>query len=724
MDLVLFERALAGPKHERRVWQVVLLAVVAYLALGGAAFVMVGSVYDARFQRDAARAIVTETDVGRREAWNLNDERSWMNIESAMVDSHLIHVFTLWEGGSGGPAIPGLPAWPKAGEVYASPALLDLSGGRDVIEGYGRLVGEVDPGALTDPSDLVLYTGVRADVFHRPGNWDPIESIGLPPGLDGDDGYISGALYQSSRTIFQLSLTVFWLAPALLLTGVALRLGGDERDRAILVLRSLGARRVVIARSLSRLLLPPVGGGVAVATVVLLMASVANWPVPGAGYQMAGSDLRPSLVLALCVIVGIGIAVVMIGIGLHRPGRDEVRDATPGVIEPKVTSWPVWVALVCLVVSNWGTVAFYGTNPQAELMVRLVAAAGLILVLAPMCAPLLRLAASLIQRLAVEFSNASLLVAGRELGAFTRAAARMTAVVGMLFVIGFQTQVMLASGNAVSREAAVAFERNSYRVLQSDNLAGEDLGWVPRFEADHDPSYGVLAVYDDGETIRIAGTCDNLHATFSVCPQETSVVGDLGIKRPELVLYGVGSTAEVSTYRPPGSPARLLYVAHDDLPLKQSTVRKDLSRFTSPLPVVNSVGQSWYAGAATGARQAVWLNPAIALAVLFAVLVGVGSLLIEQLRSRDRLAPFLPLCGRRDHYMLALGSAGAPTFVASVLGLVIGYGMVYAATKGPGATASISPASLAVFAGIAVLATLVSTALTVRILGGADEVRT
>src|SRR5690606_5421412 len=145
------------------------------------------------------------------------------------LDHWYVDVISVGVLDSSAPPPPGLSRWPEPGQVFASDTLLAREGAQDFLSRYGDVVGTVDVAGLADPGERLAYVG--AD----PALMDPersflIGGFGREAGSrPGDMGYLGSALYQQSRTGFWFGLSLFGVAPALIMTVVVARLGGERR---------------------------------------------------------------------------------------------------------------------------------------------------------------------------------------------------------------------------------------------------------------------------------------------------------------------------------------------------------------------------------------------------------------------------------------------------------------------------------------------------------------
>lgn len=704
----LTTRAVLGNVREYRIWRLILGTTVALSTLAFALLPLVSSVYDARIARDAARIpTVAESPAPA-------DIAGFVNIEFAMLGLRDVTVVSLEQSpNSSRPPPPGLAQWPAAGDVYASPELIALTGGRTFADSYGEFVGEISPTALTDPAELILYVGIDRSIFHLPGNWATFTGFGSPADGTTDAGYLGSALYQAPRTSFWTGIALFCLAPAVVVTTVAIRLGGEHRDTSVAILQSLGASPRAIVRALLQATAGPVFLGALGGMLCLATVAFTNITIPIVGYPLTGADLRPALLLAFLSSTAVAV-VTLLGVVLaHRPWRVRFNGARTSPRPARRRVWALWALAGAIAAANWGYVAFYQTDPGLALLCSLLGGAVAVAVLGPAAAPLFSGIASAMLRIARRCGSSSLLIASREIAHFSRASVRVCVVVSMVMILALQMQVLRSQGSEIVRNASISYEANANRVLMSDNLDGEDLTWLPTLMTNYSDEYAVATatVNDEGELNRLWVPCSQPISVIN-CSRDDNILtaSDLERTRPELNFYGLNVTATTIADERIEHPDLLLYISTTDAALDPNSVRADLRASTSPVPVVHAVGQSSGTGATIGARHALWIIPGAALAAMMALVAGAGALLIELARTRERIRGVLPLTSTGHIAALATWLVGMPLLLAGVLGLTVGTALTAAPTSAPGTFAALSAQTYVGLAGITLATATCATA--------------
>ncbi|GAA3889919.1 FtsX-like permease family protein [Saccharothrix violaceirubra] len=229
--------------------------------------------------------------------------------------------------GEGDPALPpGVPALPRDGEIYLSPALADLLASPEGAELRPRfpqkVVGTLGEAGVVAPDDLRFVAGSASvpddkyNAFHgfggreeEPASPDPILTMLVVVGL------------------------VVLLAPVLVFVATAARTGGADRDRRLAALRLIGTaahRTRMIAAG--ETLVGSLGGLVAGFGFFLLSRTVVE-KIDLLGLTVFASDLWPSPWLVVPVVLGVPAAAVVTALVAMRRTVVEplgvVRRGTP-----------------------------------------------------------------------------------------------------------------------------------------------------------------------------------------------------------------------------------------------------------------------------------------------------------------------------------------------------------------------------------------------------------
>ncbi|TVT52945.1 FtsX-like permease family protein [Amycolatopsis rhizosphaerae] len=222
---------------------------------------------------------------------------------------------------------PGLPRFPRPGEVLVSPALLErmhkLSPAQLADRFPGRVVGTLTDQALAFPGELVAVVG------HTPDSM-PSGAAALPGfrGSEHTDG-------DPSLNLLAWVGIVVLLVPSLALVGSSSRLIAARRERRLAALRLAGATpgQVTATVAAETGIAAVVGAllGLAVSPVLRWLATFVPW---GGGTWLAG-DFRLPLAETASIVAGMPVLVVLAAVlGLRRVMRNPIGAASAQTPKP------------------------------------------------------------------------------------------------------------------------------------------------------------------------------------------------------------------------------------------------------------------------------------------------------------------------------------------------------------------------------------------------------
>ena len=202
----------------------------------------------------------------------------------------------VWSPGRDAPKPDALPALPKPGEMYVSPALAELLGSDEGSLLRPRLphrtVGVLDKELVVDPGTLEAWVGADHTLA---------DSVYVEEAYGFGD---RSTLYGADPGMLSLILigAVLLLLPVLIFVTSASRVAGAERDRRLSALRLVGAgrwqvRRIAAAESLVSAVLGMAAGGVIFAVGRLYVEDLDMF-----GESAYTSDMVPDPVLAVVVL--------------------------------------------------------------------------------------------------------------------------------------------------------------------------------------------------------------------------------------------------------------------------------------------------------------------------------------------------------------------------------------------------------------------------------------
>jgi hypothetical protein len=268
--------------------------------------------FDARADRGAWRNPVPTTRDGA------------VAIEASRFDyarDQTITVIDLAALKDGVPAPPGMPRFPKPGEVWLSPALAELARelpADQLARRYPDPAGVLGDAALVHPDELVAVVGHEPDApamtATRSDDWldgKPPVKVASLAGTPSEDAEAYRAL--------AIMASVLMVVPLLVFGGAAARLTVARRDQRLATLRLVGATpgqvvAMTVAEAMIVALAGALTGAVVFAAAVPLLAGI---EIQGGPWFAA--DLFPSLPLLAGVLVAVPLLVGLSAVaGLRR----------------------------------------------------------------------------------------------------------------------------------------------------------------------------------------------------------------------------------------------------------------------------------------------------------------------------------------------------------------------------------------------------------------------
>jgi hypothetical protein len=232
------------------------------------------------------------------------------------------------------PVPPGLTALPRPGEVAVSPALkrlLDSPDGQRLFAprfGDARVVATIGDAGLTGPSELVFIRG--ADNLD-PGRSGRIDRFGVV------DASSEGT--RPLLIVLVVIMIVVLLLPLAVFLAAAVRFGGEGRDRRLAALRLLGAdpamtRRIAAGEATAAALLGLGVGGLLFVLGRQIAPLVTLWNI-----SVFAADVRPSLLLVVLIVVAVPTVAVAVSIVALRRAVIEPLGVTRRAANAKRRLW-------------------------------------------------------------------------------------------------------------------------------------------------------------------------------------------------------------------------------------------------------------------------------------------------------------------------------------------------------------------------------------------------
>lgn len=561
---------------------------------------------------------------------------------------------------------PGVADWPRPGEAFVSPALLDAM--PQASTRYGRLAGTIAPRGLAEPGEYLVYRRPPAGTSPTAGPDGLADIVGYGHAADGASDFLSQSFDRTEADVYWLMSPLLGL-PVLVLLVVASRLGARRRDRRLAVLHAIGAGRGVRARIALGECLRPFALGTVIAGVPLALTTLLGVRLPLTGYGIAADDLVPlrrqfplGLVLGWAVL-----CFVFASLHVRHPPAEGNRPRPAGDRAP---AWPAYLCGIGTLLALWG--AMIGHLAGVRIFVL-----GLVLALAGLPALLGRVAA----RTAVSLTDrgrgdAARLIGGRWAAAHPGVIARSCAALAVLMGLLTQVQLMITELTTEAQHATVLAERLDGRLLHVTGGAADQAANT-RFLAALAPGDRVLRIASDesGAPPVVLGDCRDLTALapLALCPHGEPVPAERVFRErtPRTEALRWMSFGEVHVQALP-SRDRLPTGEGDYVVLasgEDGTDRIKRAAFeTLALPSVAVPGDDHVIGAAARARIADWVLLVAAPGFVLLALTGATGLLHTYLDRADELRPLAGYTsGVRFHLRTAWWGMGVPTACALAL---------------------------------------------------------
>ncbi|MES9537781.1 FtsX-like permease family protein [Actinomadura sp. NPDC000600] len=245
------------------------------------------------------------------------------------------------------PVPPGMPRFPKPGEVWTSPALARLMRelpADQLAERFPHRAGTLGRGALVHPGELVAVVGRTADDPAMTADRDAVEHLGTSGGPTRIDRFATGASWGAGIYLWLAGLaSVLMVVPLLVFGGAAARLTVARRDARLAALRLVGATPgQVVAITAAEAVLTAAAGAVAgLALYAAAVPALARITIAGGGW-FAG-DLWPGPAVLAGVLAGVPLLVGASAVaGLRRvvvgPLGVARRETPPGMRAARIVA--------------------------------------------------------------------------------------------------------------------------------------------------------------------------------------------------------------------------------------------------------------------------------------------------------------------------------------------------------------------------------------------------
>lgn len=229
------------------------------------------------------------------------------------------------------PAPPGMPHFPRPGEVWMSPALKELSGElpadqlKDRFTGRGssnRIAGRLGRQALEYPGQLVAVVGVSADnpalgpTHPTDFGLDPYSAV--PSRISNFDGSVP-LWYSTTYKALSAFATALLVVPLVVLGAAAGRLASARRDRQLAAMRLVGATpgQVLAITTFETVLLGTVGALLGAALYIVSLPFAARVSATGGAWFVSDLWVGPAVLAAMLVAVPLTVGASAL-VGLRK----------------------------------------------------------------------------------------------------------------------------------------------------------------------------------------------------------------------------------------------------------------------------------------------------------------------------------------------------------------------------------------------------------------------
>ncbi|AXB44121.1 FtsX-like permease family protein [Amycolatopsis albispora] len=294
---------MSGQALLRLVMTTIGVALVVAILLPAAA---IGNVVSERDARVAANTEIEEPRPGV--------DPLLVNYWYAEFDDDYLNTMVVAPTGPNSPVPPGLDRLPAPGELFVSPAVSELLAGPrgDSLRARvpGTVAGEIGKPGLSDASDLKLYLGSTVDRLSQ------VEDVTRVTGFGGPS---EGFTLDAVTALVMAPIVVALLLPLLIFVTTASRMGAAQRERRLAALRLLGVdarqvRRIAAAESLLGAVAGLVVGGALFAALRPLIGQLDLF-----GLKLFAEDFVPSWQLTVVIALLVpGLAVGAAIFGLRR----------------------------------------------------------------------------------------------------------------------------------------------------------------------------------------------------------------------------------------------------------------------------------------------------------------------------------------------------------------------------------------------------------------------
>jgi hypothetical protein len=287
-----------------------------------------------------AAVTATYASTPRAELWNYSND---------IYQGQTIERLDLAALGAGAPVPPGLHRLPAAGQYYASPALAALirrTPADELGDRFpGKLAGTIGQGALTGPTELVVYVGYSPSKLAALPATMVVTSIAHSPGRQiwthyFRDAFIAGA--------------IAFVFPILILVGTATRLAAARREERYAALRLVGATtgQISVISAVDAAVSALLGSLLGIAIFLLLRPTLAGSAITGVRYF--ADQVTPTVAGYLIVLIGVPVVSAIAGLISLRRVVISPLGVTRRTTPPRPTAARLVVLLIGIALFGFG----------------------------------------------------------------------------------------------------------------------------------------------------------------------------------------------------------------------------------------------------------------------------------------------------------------------------------------------------------------------------------
>jgi hypothetical protein len=571
--------------------------------------------------------------------------------------------------GPGSPVPVGIPAVPRPGEYYVSPALQRLiaaTPAEQLGDRYpGHAVGTIGDAALTAPDSLLLLVGSTPDeVAKLPRSVQLVTTVGDTPGLP--------------ETVVDLIMTVIvagLLFPVLVFIGTATRLNAARREQRFAAMRLVGAtpRQISVVAAIETASAALAGTALGFVLFLAFRGSLASIPFTGDRFFESDVTLgvRAVLLVALGVPAGAAIAA---GVSLHR-----VRVSPLGITRRTTPRPPRWFRLLPLLL-GLAELMFFLVGPKPETSDGQVAVflPGLLLVMTGLllAGPLLTMASA--RMMARRSTRPATLIAARRLADNPKASFRaISGIMLALFITSVATGVITT---IVANRGPAQAGSTDEGTLFTYSADGKPLpaGALDRLRAMPGVESATELRKSPSKDAESVVACADIPAAYGRCAPGATVAmvsSNLIPYRESADPARVWPTSDVPLGRLPDMPVESIVVGTDGSAVAIERARTVLERAYPDYPVAPNVPgdfESEFANTLRGWQQ---LADVVIVGSLAIAGCSLAVSVVSGLTERKRPFSLLRLSGapmRVLRRVVALESA-APMITAAVIAIGTGF---------------------------------------------------